>query len=754
LATKGNQPSEENLRCKSWQTIEGKSREIATRPRASVRKNSSNGFPMDKPVKQLLDTITRPIALVIVTFNSAKVIEGCLAALPSALHDAGKSKVIVVDNASTDDTLERVAAAMPSADIVRRRENGGFAAGVNDGFKAAAECDILVLNPDIRLAAGSIAALRVAAKTSRAGIVVPRLVGVDGELLMSLHRRPTVARAFIKAFIGGTRASRIGALGGTIGDLDAYERSQFIDWASGAAWLVTRECIDTVGLLDERYFLYHEETEYMLRAADTGLRVYYEPGAVAVHLGGESQSSPPLAALLAANQVRFHRERRGRVAGVFMWLATVCNEGLRVFHGSTVAKVCHRAALRELLTMHTWPKSLSSGVPSYLCFAAQDWWYHNRAHSDFQLMRRVAEHRTVLVVNSIGMRMPLPGRSTQFARRILRKARSIAMLVRRPLPDVPGLHVMSPVPFPFYRRAWQRWISARLIHVQVRIACLALKIRAPVVVVTIPTAWDAVRSMRKRTLAYNRSDLHSAFSEANQTAIRTLEHCLLSNADHVLYASRALQKAERHLVGGRGHFLDHGVDIEHFRRRQQHELPADLVAIPRPRVGFFGSLDDLVDFDLLERVAAELPDVSLVLIGHATCSMDRFHKYPNVFLLGFRPYELIPAYGSGFDVALMPWVNSDWIRYANPIKLKEYLALGLPVVTTHFLEASGWREVISVAADHAEFVKLIRDSVGGRGPGTPAIRRQSVLTASWKSRAAELMAIVEGTVVDGTKCAE
>ena len=710
---------------------------------------------VDKPVEQLPNTITRPIALVIVTFNSAKVIEGCLAALPSALRDAGKSRVIIVDNASTDETLARVAAAMPSADIVRRRENGGFAAGVNDGFKAATECDIVVLNPDIRLAAGSVAALRVAAKTSGAGIAVPKLVDTDGELLTSLHRRPTVARAFIEAFIGGTRASRIGSLGATIGGLDEYELSKFIDWASGAAWLVTRECIDTVGLLDERYFLYSEETEYMLRAADAGLGVYYEPRAVAVHLGGESQTSAPLAALLAANRVRLHRERRGRVAGAFMWLAVVCNEGLRVFRGSTVTKTCRRAALRELLTMRTWPKPVTSDAPSYLCFAAQDWWYHNRAHSDFQLMRRVAEQRTVLVVNSIGMRMPLPGRSTQFARRILRKARSVAMLVRRPLPDVPGLYVMSPIPFPFYSRAWQRWIGARLIHAQVRIACLALKIRAPVVVVTIPTAWDVVRSIRKRSLVYNRSDLHSAFREADQPAMRTLEHGLLSNADHVLYVSRALQNDERHLVGCRGRFLDHGVDIEHFRRRQQHELPADLAAIPRPRVGFFGSLDDyLVDFELLERVAAELPDVSLVLIGDATCSMDRFHKYPNVFLLGFRPYEQIPAYGSGFDVALMPWVNSDWIRYANPIKLKEYLALGLPVVTTHFLEASGWKEVIRVAADHAEFVKLIGDSVAGRGPGTPEIRRQAVLTASWSSRAAEFMAIAEGTLVDGTKCAE
>jgi GT2 family glycosyltransferase len=710
---------------------------------------------MDKSLRQLPAAITRPIALVIVTFNSAKVIEGCLATLPTALHDAGKSRVVVVDNASTDDTLARVAAAVPSATIVRRRENGGFAAGVNEGFKAAAECDILVLNPDIRLAAGSVAMLRLAARTSRAGIVVPKLVDTGGDLITSLHRTPTAARAFTEAFIGGIRASRIGALGGTIGRLEKYEESQFVDWASGAAWLVTRECIETVGLLDERYFLYSEETEYMLRAADAGLRVYYEPRAVAVHLGGESTTSPPLAALLAANRVRLHRERRGPIAGAIMWLATVCNEALRAFGGSNVQKACHRAALRGLFTMAPWPKPVSSGVPSYLCFAAQDWWYHNRAHSDFQLMRRVAEHRTVLVVNSIGMRMPLPGRSTQFARRILRKARSIAMLIRRPLPDLPGLYVMSPVPFPFYRNAWQRWIGARLIQVQVQLACLILKIRAPVVVVTIPTAWDVVRSVRKRTLVYNRSDLHSAFREADQSVIRTLEHHLLSNADHVIYVSRALQNDERHLVGERGHFLDHGVDIELFRRREQHELPADLVAIPRPRAGFFGVLEDyLVDFDLLEKVAAELPDVSLVLIGDATCSMDRFRKYPNVFLLGFRPYEQIPAYGSGFDVALMPWQNNDWIRYANPIKLKEYLALSLPVVTTHFFEASAWTEVIRVAADHADFVKMIRDTLADQGPTTPAIRRQAVLTASWHSRAAELMAIAEGTVVDDTTCAE
>jgi glycosyltransferase involved in cell wall biosynthesis len=250
--------------------------------------------------------------------------------------------------------------------------------------------------------------------------------------------------------------------------------------------------------------------------------------------------------------------------------------------------------------------------------------------------------------------------------------------------------------------------------------------------------------MRKRALLFNRSDLHSAFPEADHTVIAELERELLTNADHVLYVSHALQENENELASDRGHFLDHGVDVEHFQRRS--EIPADLAAIPGPRIGFFGSLDDyLVDFNLLERIAKELPEVSLVLIGDATHSMERFANYPNVHVLGFRPYETIPAYGSGFDVALMPWLANEWIAFANPIKLKEYLALGLPVVSTEFREVDGYRDVIRVAGDHAEVIELIAKTLADGGPGTPTTRRARVLGSSWEARAAELMRLAEGT---------
>lgn len=380
-----------------------------------------------------------------------------------------------------------------------------------------------------------------------------------------------------------------------------------------------------------------------------------------------------------------------------------------------------------------------------MCFSAQDWWYHNRAHSDFQLLTRVAEHRTVLLVNSIGLRMPLPGRSTQFLRRIARKIGSVARLVRRPLPDLPRFHVMTPLPFPFYTRRWQRAVNAWLVRAQVRLASRIVGIREPVVVVTIPTAWDVVRPLPRRALLFNRSDQHSAFPEADGVAIRDLEDRLLAASDHVLYVSRELQADERGLTGDRAHFLDHGVDLAHFRREPGTRRPAELADVPGPIVGFFGSLDDyLVDFDLLERVAAELPDASLVLIGDATCSMARFDKYPNVHWLGFQPYERIPEFGAAFDVALMPWLDNEWIRHANPIKLKEYLALGLAVVSTDFPEVARYVDVVRVADDRAAFVDLVRATLADGGSGSPGGRRESVSAASWDSRARELMDLAEG----------
>jgi glycosyltransferase involved in cell wall biosynthesis len=204
---------------------------------------------------------------------------------------------------------------------------------------------------------------------------------------------------------------------------------------------------------------------------------------------------------------------------------------------------------------------------------------------------------------------------------------------------------------------------------------------------------------------------------------------------------------DRPLAEGRQLFLDHGVDLDHFDPERHRTEPDDMRRIPRPRVGFFGGLDDyLVDFELIRATARELSGAQVVLVGDKYCSeeeIERMVALPNLTWLGFRPYEQIPAYGTAFDVAIMPWADNDWVRRANPIKLKEYLALGLPVVSVDFPELSRYSDVVSIAANREDFIEKVAAALEGGGRGTPSSRRAAVADASWDRRARELMTAVE-----------
>ena len=185
------------------------------------------------------------------------------------------------------------------------------------------------------------------------------------------------------------------------------------------------------------------------------------------------------------------------------------------------------------------------------------------------------------------------------------------------------------------------------------------------------------RRIARSSLVFNRSDLQSAFPEADggwvggpRAATARAQRPGALRQPRADEARPRDRRRPRVLPGPRRRprpLLTRGV-----------RCAADLAAIPAPRVGFFGGLDDyVVDLDLLRETAEALPDASIVLIGDATCSMDELAAVPNVHWLGYQPYADIPSFGRGFDVAIMPWLDNEWIRFANPIKLKEYLALGL-----------------------------------------------------------------------------
>ena len=382
--------------------------------------------------------------------------------------------------------------------------------------------------------------------------------------------------------------------------------------------------------------------------------------------------------------------------------------------------------------------------PSYICFSAQDWWYFNHGHSDFQLMLRVAKTRPVLFVNSITLRMPLPGRSSHFTRRLVRKARSMTKRMSHPVPELPRLAVFSPVVLPFYGSERARRINARFVARQVGRASRRLGLRDPIAVVTIPTAVDVLAHLDHGAVIYNRSDRHSAFGEADQSSIAAMEQRLLESADRVLYVSTAMMTEEAPIVGDRAVFLDHGVDADHFALRPDAPRPSDIADLAAPIIGFFGGLDDyLVDLDLIAQLAEAIPEASVLLIGDASHAMEPLEAIANVHWIGPRPYADIPAYGACFDVAIMPWLDNDWIRYANPIKLKEYLALGLPVVSSDFPEVRRYQDHIRVARTREDFIAAVRLTLADGGLTTRGARRAAVADMTWDSRAAALVSISE-----------
>src|SRR5207253_7113681 len=164
--------------------------------------------------------------------------------------------------------------------------------------------------------------------------------------------------------------------------------------------------------------------------------------------------------------------------------------------------------------------------------------------------------------------------------------------------------------------------------------------------------------------------------------------------------------------------------------------------LARPVIGFFGLLAEWIDLELLAAIARRRPHWTLLLLGKATVDTGTLRALPNVRLLGQKPYEALPAYCRAFDVGLIPFRIDELTVRANPLKLREYLAAGLPVVSTDLPEVARYDGLVRMADGVEAFTAAIADALRERSAGMAQRRVNAMMDERWEARVAELSALI------------
>jgi N-acetylglucosaminyl-diphospho-decaprenol L-rhamnosyltransferase len=249
------------------------------------------------------------VSAVVVTYNAAQWIARSLESLRGAVGE-----LIVVDNGSTDATVELVREKFPEA-LVIEQENRGFGAGNNVGMRAASGRYFVLLNPDAWLTEGALAALvAFADEHPEAAVVGPRLLNPDGSLQRSVRGYPSPWRIATEYFFLRKLAPRSRTLNAFFGANFDHESVREAEFLGGACLLVRRDAVDSVGGFDEDFFLMSEEVDWCYRFRQAGWKVLFYPGAEVVHVVGASLN-PAQFKEIVRGHLQFLRKHRGaRVA--------------------------------------------------------------------------------------------------------------------------------------------------------------------------------------------------------------------------------------------------------------------------------------------------------------------------------------------------------------------------------------------------------------------------------------------------------
>lgn len=362
-----------------------------------------------------------------------------------------------------------------------------------------------------------------------------------------------------------------------------------------------------------------------------------------------------------------------------------------------------------------------------ICFS-HDW--SGDPLSKTHLMRLLARNgNRILWVNSIGYRSPSLANKRDLTR-IIEKLSAAFSAIQEVEPNI---HVYNPIAIPSWGSRWVRNINTHLLKWQLHRVMRKLKLRNPVIWAFNPAVGSLATQLAHSLLIYYCVDEYTAFSGVDRTSLKQSEQLLIRNADLLFVSANDLltSKVSNHTPTT---LVRHGVDYDHFSKALSSDTPvaAELLALQRPVIGYFGLIaQDWFDLQLMRRVARSFPDCSLVLLGKSTMDISDLLAEPNVHWYGRQPYQRLPEFCKGFDVGVIPFPISEVTLNANPLKAREYLAAGLPVVSTPIPEVMIMEDCL-IGNSPDDFIHQIRQSLLDPGPSNR--RSVKMSTESWSSR--------------------
>jgi glycosyltransferase involved in cell wall biosynthesis len=335
-----------------------------------------------------------------------------------------------------------------------------------------------------------------------------------------------------------------------------------------------------------------------------------------------------------------------------------------------------------------------------LCLASG---YDAPPTSKHHVMHLLAQRNQVLWVNYHASRAPSATASDLAY--MARKAREVLRGVQQVREN---FHVLTPPVIPLPSSHWAKRLNRKMLVSSIRGALRGLGDGPLQVWSFTPDVSYLLDALTPRKVIYYCVDDFASFTGYDRRRVQSDEVDLCKRADLVVTTSRALQEAKKSL-NSNTIFVPHGVDYEHFAKALcPCAEPVDLSAIPRPRVGFFGLIRDWLDLDLVRQVAAKRPAWQFVFIGGHDWSVDlSLYRMPNIHFIGGRPYGDLPAYCAHMDVGLIPFKLNELTMSVNPIKLREYLAAGLPVAATPLPEVQAYSELVRIGAGPTDFTAAI-----------------------------------------------